>query len=428
MLEKLHASGMSIARLNFSHGTDAWFQNTIAQLHALNDNHQRKVSILVDTKGPEMRTCDVETPIEIVEGGAYSVGYAKDSGADILVDYPHLLRDVPVGQAILIDGGTIIMHVTGITEKTLLVRSEQSGQITSRRHVNVPSIHLDLPILDANDKRLLALTLNSGVDMIAMSFVNTAAQVEEVRAFIADFVNHPFALIAKIETQMALDNIESIASACDGIMIARGDLAMEIPLELLPTAQRHILSVCHRLQVPCIIATHMMKSMTDNPTPTRAEILDVGHAVYDGTDAVMTSEETSVGHFPAETIGLMARISAKTEESMQNQPAWETPSIHHGLTKLEHIRANLAASKAEALIYAASSFTAVRLMASLKLPVPCIAVAQKTSVARYAALNYGQYGLVGSGSSEKDLQDVARPLLRELFGGKEPQKIAVVSL
>jgi len=417
-LQALHASGMSIARLNFSHGTDSWFTDTIDALHELNATHARKISILVDTKGPEMRTRDVVEPIHVEEAGAYSMGFDPASGADILVDYPHLIRDIHVGQTILIDGGTIVMHVTGTTENTLLVRSDQSGIITSRRHVNVPGVHLDLPILDSNDERLLRLCIDKGIDMVAMSFVNTAAQVEEVRRFIQTITDKPLTLVSKIETQTSLDNLEDIVRASDGIMIARGDLAMEIPLELLPTAQRQVLAVCHRHSVPCIVATHMMKSMTDSPTPTRAEILDVGHAVYDGTDAIMTSEETSVGKFPAETIGLMARIAAKTEESVFWQPIWSAPTLHPQIPHpVEEMMNRLTQGCAQVLVYRASNPAALRLLASLRLKIPCIAIAPDEATARYAALAYGQYGVHAEANTEEELDAASLPLRRELFGG-----------
>lgn len=422
-LKNLLASGSSIARLNFSHGEDVWFSDTIAKIKAVNALHERPFSILVDTKGPEIRTRDTEKPISITGDQTYTIGFDAESKADILVDYPHLLRDIPVGQQVLIDGGTLTMHVTGHEKDKLVVHAEQSGSITSRRHFNVPGIHLDLPVLDTRDERLLKLSIEAGADMVALSFINQAKDIELVRKFIANITDRHITLIAKIETQMGLDRIEEIVQASDGIMIARGDLGIEIPMELLPTAQRHILAVCHRHGVPCIVATHMMKSMTENPTPTRAEIMDVGHAVYDGADCIMTSEETSVGAYPMDTVRLMARIAAATETSMYKQPAWHVPTLHRATPRfLQSALRKVMKQDANILVYAAESMATVRHMAALRLPVPCIALTRDPVVAKYAALCYGQNGCLVTEDIAATIPAKALRLAEEILGDKTPVK------
>lgn len=414
-LTKLHSAGSSIARLNFSHGDDSWFTETIKNVEAVSAKHQRAFSIMVDTKGPEIRTRDTAEPVVIEEGKEYTIACDPASKADIHADYPYLTRDIPVGQLVLIDGGTLTMHVTGHKEDMLVVRAEQSGVITSRRHFNVPGIHLDLPVLDSNDERRLKLTLEHA-DMLALSFINKPEDLEKVRAFIATVTDRYIPLIPKIETQMGLDRIEDIVQASDGIMIARGDLGVEIPMELLPTAQRHILAICHKYSKPCIVATHMMKSMTDNPTPTRAEILDVGHAVYDGTDVIMTSEETSVGKFPIETIQLMSRIAAATETSMLKQPVWSAPTLHPSTPEfLKKAIKELEKHQGNVLVYDAPDRETIRLVAALRLPVCCIAVCADKDVARYTALNYGQYGCLS--------HDKAEALAKELLGADSKLRI-----
>lgn len=405
-LEALLLNGAGIARLNFSHGTDAWFLDTLQKIQEVQKTHKRALGTLVDTKGPEIRTQNLDQARIIEAGEEYTIGYVQDTKADIPVDYPHLTRDVAVGQRILIDGGTLTMHVTGHKDTMLLARAEQSGSITSRRHVNVPGVHLDLPILDSNDERLLRLTIEAGADMVALSFVNRPEDLATVRTFLSTITDRYIPLITKIETQNALDAIDAIVEASDGIMIARGDLGIEIPMELLPSAQRLIMQVCQRHRKPCIVATHMMKSMTEHPTPTRAEILDVGHAVYDGTDAIMTSEETSVGAYAQETVQLMTRIARATEESLLKSPAWALtiPGEH---TAPEELLQRVQEINPQAIVYHPKSLEDIQKMAAYRLPLPCLFASTDPLLRQYASLCYGQF------STEKDTDALAAELFQE---------------
>lgn len=423
-LKKLLSSGATIARLNLSHGKDEWVVALIERIKTLNMTHERPLAILLDTKGPEVRTAETDQVVTIEKDASYTMGLVEDMGADIRVDYPHLVRDISVGQQLIIDGGAIMMHVTGQEGGRLIVRAEQSGTITSKRHMNVPGVHLDLPILDEADMRRLKLGIEAGADMIALSFLNKPEDIDTVRAFVRTVTDRYIPLIPKIETPMALDDIDAITKASDGIMIARGDLGMEIPLEKLPTAQRHILAVCHRHGVPCIIATHMLKSMTDSPTPTRAEVLDVGHAVYDGADATMLSDETTAGQYPIEATSLMARIAGATEESIHQRPVWAAPTLHPSIPQfLKEAIQKLEAKQGNLLVYEATDMSVVRLVASLRLPVHCIALTDDLTTARFTALTYGQYGCI----TELPLRSETLPkkalMLAQEILGEEPNAV-----
>jgi pyruvate kinase len=317
VLAKLARAGMSVARLNFSHGTHAEHRRTIARIRRLSRALGRPISILQDLSGPKIRIGEIGSGTVILRPGSEFVLTARrvagDSGS-ATVSYPGLARDVRPGDPLLLSDGAIELEVLETSGRDIRCRVVVGGPLSSRKGVNLPSRSLRLPSLTDKDKADLRFGAGLGVDYIALSFVRSASDIRAAKALIAR-EGHAIPVIAKIEKHEALDELEAIARSSDGIMVARGDLGVEIPLEKIPQAQKRIIRTANGLGKPVITATQMLRSMVENPRPTRAEVTDVANAVLDGTDALMLSEETAVGRYPAEAVRVMARIAAETERT-----------------------------------------------------------------------------------------------------------------
>lgn len=316
-LRALAQAGMDIARVNLAHGTRAQHLQFLQTLRELREREGLAVASLLDVKGPEIRTGECSSPFVLTEGEQVIFSpspFSTASAKVIVVNYEQFANDVRLSGRILIDGGNLSFDVIRVQGTHVHARCRQGGSVGSRRHINIPGAEISLPALTRQDWQNVLLAMEQDVDFIALSFVRTSQELLDLRAFLRERGSNAN-VIAKIETQQAVDHLDDIIAAADGIMVARGDLGVEIPFERVPAMQDRIVARCCAEGKPVIIATHMLASMTEHPLPTRAEVTDVAHAAATFVDAVMLSEETALGKFPVECVQAMDRILQETESS-----------------------------------------------------------------------------------------------------------------
>jgi pyruvate kinase len=319
MLAKLMTAGVNVFRLNMSHAKHDWVRRVVKDIRSLSQEHGIAIGILLDTQGPSIRTGDVAERIPLAVGEHFHFTVRGDSvpGAKwTSVGYDQFADDVNAGDTLIVDNGEMKMRILSKTATRVECEVLTEGSLGSRRHINLPGVHVSLPALTDKDKADVVLGLEVGVDFVALSFVREAADIDLLRDFIrASSSLHQPLIVAKIEHQFAVNHFEAIARATDIIMVARGDLGIECPYEELPIIQRRIVKVCHQIGRPVIVATHMLESMIVSPLPTRAEITDVANAVFEQADAIMLSGETTVGRYPAACVEVMDTIARRIERS-----------------------------------------------------------------------------------------------------------------
>jgi pyruvate kinase len=317
MIGRLIDAGMNIARLNMSHAPHDWVRRVVADLREAARVRGVAVGILLDTQGPAIRTGDLPIALDLVPGQKLSLtvrGEQSEELHSVDVNYENFVNDINVGDVVLVDNGEIQMKVLTKFANHIECEILTPGKLGSRRHINLPGVKVSLPALTAKDLEDVALGLELGVDFIALSFVREAKDIQQLRAVIGNRAQRPL-IIAKIEDQQAVKNLTEIIREADGIMVARGDLGIECPYEELPIIQRRTVKLCLRMGRPVIVATHMLESMIENPIPTRAEITDVANAVFEQSDAIMLSGETTVGKYPLKCIEVFDRIAQRIERS-----------------------------------------------------------------------------------------------------------------
>jgi len=317
MLENLASAGMNIARLNMSHGDHQSHAKIIQHIQTLNKKSDHPVAILLDTQGPEIRTGDMVDELHLNEGDTISIvarGAENVEESSIHINYDDLINDVNIGDTITVDNGLINLKVLAKQDRVMQVKVIDGGLLKSKRHVNLPGIRVNLPAITEKDRRDIEFGIEQGVDFIALSFVREASDILQLRELLGN-KSEEIKIIAKLEDQEAITNMVEIIEAADGIMVARGDLGVEIPLEVLPRVQRRIIRTCAEMGKRVIVATHMLESMIENPIPTRAEVTDVANAVYEEADAIMLSGETTVGKHPIKCVEILDRIARSTESS-----------------------------------------------------------------------------------------------------------------
>jgi len=316
VIEKMLLAGVDVARLNFSHGTHESHAARIRSLRAVAMRLGRPLAILQDLQGPKIRVGLLPEPLTLLAGQPvrlYPEETVKPVGVSIPVDFPQLFGAVKPGDRILLDDGRLVLIVQSVERKQVLAEVKTGGGLCSHKGINLPGVSLDIPAFTEKDAEDLDFGLSLGVDVVAMSFVQAAQDVKTIRKLVkAGGENSPL-LIAKLERPKALDNLEAILDVVDGVMVARGDLGVEMAPEDVPGAQKRIIQAANRKGKLVITATQMLESMIHNPLPTRAEASDVANAVYDGTDAVMLSAETALGDYPVESVSLMDRIVRQAE-------------------------------------------------------------------------------------------------------------------
>lgn len=321
MLTKLVQAGMNVMRLNFSHGDYEEHGARIQNVRDVSKALSKKVAVLLDTKGPEIRTMSLENGDVLLEAGQTFTLTTDQSVVGnkerVAVTYENFAKDLKVGNTVLLDDGLIQLTVTEIKGGDVICRVENSGELGGKKGVNLPGVSVQLPALSEKDKSDIIWGAGQDVDFVAASFIRKASDVEEIRALLNANGGEDVKIISKIENQEGVDNFDAILEASDGIMVARGDLGVEIPVEEVIFSQKMMIKKCILARKPVITATQMLDSMIKNPRPTRAEAGDVANAILDGTDAVMLSGESAKGKYPAETVDIMAQICERTDDAMK---------------------------------------------------------------------------------------------------------------
>ena len=344
MIAQLMEAGVDLFRLNMSHAPHDWVRRVFKDIRAAAAARRQFIGIMLDTQGPAIRTGDLGVPLDLQPGQKLTLTVRGERDLEehsVDVNYANFVNDISVGDAVLIDNGAIQMKVLAKDGNRVECEVLTEGTLGSRRHINLPGVRVSLPALTAKDIKDVKLGLELGVDFIALSFVREARDLLQLRELFEKDKPAPF-VIAKIEDRQAVQNLESIVRETDGIMVARGDLGIEIPYEELPIVQRRIVKACLRQGKPVIVATHMLESMIESPMPTRAEVTDVANAVYEEADAIMLSGETTVGKYPLKCIEVFDRIATRIERSgsAQFHDAAELGSARQKLVKSAVVMAN----------------------------------------------------------------------------------------
>lgn len=318
VLRKLLSADVDVCRLNMAHADHDWTREAIARVREAGREVGRKVAIMMDIKGPEVRTGPLDQPFLLERDQTFdflTTPNAEPSFTEprgVRVNYPQLREDVSVGDTILVDSGLLRLRVTELLPDRIRCLVRIGGELGSRRHINLPGVHIRLPALTAKDYEDIKIGIANGIDFFALSFVRSPDDLDILRRTIRD-MGSKAQIIAKIEDQSAISNLDDIVKASDGLMVARGDLGIEIPFETLPLVQRRAVRTCQSMGKPVIVATHMLESMIANPLPTRAEVTDISNAVFEQADCVMLSGETTVGKYPVACVEVMTRIIRSIE-------------------------------------------------------------------------------------------------------------------
>ena len=431
-IERLYEAGMSVVRLNMSHATQDEAAQIIHWIKTLNRKVRYPMPIMLDTQGPEIRTGPLDEPLALHPGQKIFLDVTPQPAADvpsIAVNYPGLAETVSVGDRVRLDNGLINVRVVARRNGRLQCQVTDGGMLGSRKHVNLPGVAVNLASITDKDRDDIAFGIAEEIDFIALSFVRSADDIAELRELLGPRAGRVIRIIAKIENTEGVDNAEAIARAADAVMVARGDLGIETDIATLPIVQRRLAETCARLGKRCIVATHLMESMIENPIPTRAEVTDVANAVYEGADAVMLSGETSIGAYPYRCVEQLANIA----EASERQRGF---SLHESLandTAKQHL-ATSAARLAEA-IHAAGIVVITRrgitadLMTSCHPDqVPIFAFTNTSQTRRRLMLNRGVFAYRTSFSNdpEKTIQ-TAFTVLREREGFGPDESVVVIS-
>lgn len=397
MLEKMLLSGMDVMRLNFSHGTHKEHRQRIVDFKAVREKLGIYGAIMLDTKGPEIRTGQFQEEVLLSQGQTYVLTDRQIPGdaRGCSVTYPHLARDVKPGSRILIDDGLVELEVEAVQGGDIHCRVLNSGSVKSNKGINLPGVRTNLPAVTDKDREDLLFGIENDVDFVAASFVRKAADVLEIREFLDQNGGGEIQIIAKIENQEGVENLEEILEVSDGIMVARGDMGVELSPEQIPLIQKEMIRLCNMAGKPVITATQMLDSMIRNPRPTRAEVGDVANAVLDGTDCVMLSGETAAGRYPLEAVKMMNRIVSVTEEALdyerllQEKQAYQTGGITNAIGYATCTAAvNLSA---KAIVTATASGYAARMVSKFRPRAPIIASTVSLRTARRMAVVWGVY-------------------------------------
>ncbi len=398
MLDKLITAGMNVARLNFSHGNHEEHAIRIAAIRDASDRMEKPVGILLDTKGPEIRTHSMENgEIHLVTGQVIDISMTEVLGNEsrFSVTYDRLIEDVDQNNVILLDDGLIELRVLAKDVEQGLIHTivENAGILKNKKGVNVPGVSVKLPGITEKDAADILFGIDQGVDFIAASFVRTAKDVLEIRELLEQNEGSHIQIIPKIENQEGVDNIDAIIEVSDGLMVARGDLGVEIPAEEVPLVQKSLIKKCNQVGKPVITATQMLDSMQRNPRPTRAEASDVANAIMDGTDAIMLSGETAAGIYPVESVATMNKIAERTENALDYRQIVSQRSREREANMTEAISQAVAFTSINlgvaAVLAPTESGNTARMIAKYRPGVSIIAVTSQASTAQKLTLVWG---------------------------------------
>lgn len=402
-------AGMNVARLNFSHGTYPEQQSKIDLIKQVRQELGLPIAIMLDTKGPEYRIRTFESGrITLNEGDdfIFTTDEVEGDRHRVSVNYKHLTENLKPGDRILVNNGLVVFEVTGIRGSDVQTRVIVGGELSNRKSMSFPNKVMSGPYLSEQDKQDLLFGIQNEVDFVAASFVSTKGDMEELKAFLAANGGGNIDLIAKIENRAGVDNIESICEVADGVMIARGDLGVEIPFVEVPAIQKRLTSTCRMLGKRVITATEMLESMIHNPRPTRAEISDVANAVYDGSSAVMLSGESAAGKYPVEAVKAMADICEFTEQHTSYNTRFYKADfrIRNTLDAVSHAVCAMAIDvEAKGIVVCSVSGTTARMVSRFRCPVDIIGMTTDERIYRRLALSWGVTPVL---SEEFNSQDV----------------------
>ncbi len=430
-IKKLHEAGMNVARLNMSHSDHKNAKKIIDRIKKLNQSVETPVGILLDTQGPEIRTGDTSQVVNLEPGQLVSFTIRDEVDVEttsIRVHYDELIQSVNVGTLISLDNGLLNFKVLKKSKNELECKVLDGGKLGSKRHVNLPGIRINLPSVTEKDKRDITFGLKEDVDFIALSFVRNASDINDLKEILKNNAKK-VKIISKIEDREGLSNIEEICEVSDSVMVARGDLGIETDLANLPNIQRKIMSNCAKYGVRSIVATHLLESMIDNPTPTRAEVTDVANAIYEGADAVMLSGETTIGKYPIESVKFISRIAKQTEKyrtlGYESQLISKTDWQHLGVAAKD-----IAESiKADGIIAITRSGQTAEIVANAKpFMIPIFAFSNNKKTIKQLSLTGSVHAYKSSMYSdhEKNLQSIMKILKKELSPTRE-LKFVVIS-
>ncbi len=398
VMKQMIEAGMNVARLNMSHGDFTAHKKVIENLRSASASLGRRIAIMADLSGPKMRIGKIDPePVELKVGELFTLT-TEDIVGDATrasVSFDRLPQSVKNGNTLFLNDGYIQLEVTEVKGRDVLCTVKVGGELRSRKGLNLPGIDLGISAFTKRDHECLTFAMEHGVDAVSQSFVENAADIEAVRKAATDLEYRPF-VIAKIERSGALENIEAILDAADGIMIARGDLGVEVPIEEIAVVQKRLMRLANRHAKPVITATQMLESMTDNRRPTRAEATDVANAILDGTDCVMLSGESAMGKFPVDAVAMLAKIAASAES---NRPAHSVKELYEGVDlgvriRSEHliaigVEACLEYEKPAAVFVPTHSGTSARSIARFRFPVWTVALSSQQAACQQLQFSSG---------------------------------------
>lgn len=433
-LKLLIQNGMNVARFNFSHGGHEEQKTRFDRLVKVRDELGIPVAALMDTKGPEIRLGVFENGREVLEDGATFILTTEELAGTVekaTITYKELKNDVQIGSTILINDGLIELEVQDITDTDIICKVIHGGVVSNKKGINVPGVELSMPYLSEVDTKDILFAVETGFDFIAASFVRTAEDVKAIRALLDAKGSH-VKIIAKIENRQGVENLDEILAVSNGIMVARGDMGVEIPFEEVPHIQKAMIQKATLAQKHVITATQMLESMITNPRPTRAEVTDVANAVYEGTTAIMLSGETAAGKYPVEAVATMSRIAMETEHNIDYARALELRELY-ATDDLSSAIAYAACTtaveiNAAAIITVTISGSTCKKVASLKPPMPILGGSMHADVCRKMSLMWGVQSMhVDKKETEEELFAEAIRVSKENGYIKSGDRVVIVA-
>ena len=401
VLDALIENGMNCARFNFSHGDHAEHLVRIQAVRAAAKKADKVISLVLDTKGPEMRLGEFrDGKVQLVKGSHFTLTYSDEPGDATKAPVSHkaLYQEVKPGDTILLSDGLVGLRVEEIQGKDIVTTVLNSGAMSTKKRVAAPGVSVSLPPISEQDRQDIIFGIENDMDFVAASFIQRADDVLAIRKLIAEHGGH-MEIIPKIENLEGVKNIDAILEAADGIMVARGDLGVEIPAEDVPLIQKEIIDKCNRAGKPVIVATQKLESMTNNPRPTRAEASDVANAILDGTDAIMLSGETASGDYPVEAVQTMAKIACRIETSLHYKKLFVGKGFEHQASTTDaiaHATVQMAYElDAAAIITPTESGYTTKVVSKYRPKAAIVAYAPNDRVARHLNLRWGVYSVIG---------------------------------
>ena len=434
ILEKLLTNGANVIRLNFSHGEQEIHKKSIEMIREISGKLGIHVGILADIKGPKIRAGEFKEDTQLIKGNTIIIQKNQIIGTkdSFSVSYPGFIDDANIDDTVMLDDGNLNLTIIDKDSEKLICRIENDGIMKSRKGVGLPGKAVNIEFMSDKDRSDLEFIAQSDVNFIAASFVRNKSDLASIRDVLAKFDKHNIPIISKIETQMAIDNIDEIIEYSDGIMVARGDLGIDLPLYKVPIVQKMIIKKCNLVGKPVITATQMLESMIENPRATRAEISDVANAILDGTDAVMLSGESAVGKYPVEAVATMNEIASHVEQIIDYHKLMSEFTLHVNLLQSDestafsvvHAANNI---NAKLIVAATQSGKSAKLISKYRPSTNIVALCPNSSVAQSLSLYSGVISVVGSNFSDMmELIDESRKVAVEKFSLKPGDSMITV--